>query len=117
MRVHRPTLRGRAPTAWAALVHRLSGLGLALFLPVHFWALGRAIEGAEAFDGFLAWSAQPLAKAAETGLVLLLAVHLAGGLRVLAIELMGLTGGRALGLALGGAATAAAGLAFLLNAL
>jgi fumarate reductase subunit D len=117
MSPHAPTARGRAPTAWAALVHRLSGLGLALFLPLHFWVLGRAIEGADQLDGFLALSAQVPVKLAETALVLLLAAHLSGGLRVLAIEFAGLTGGRALGLALGGGATAAAGLLFLLNAL
>ena len=38
---------------WAFLVHRLSGLGLALFLPLHFLVLGTAIEGAAALDGVL----------------------------------------------------------------
>ena len=28
------------PSYWAFLVHRVSGLALALFLPLHFWALG-----------------------------------------------------------------------------
>jgi fumarate reductase subunit D len=80
-------LRGRRHAAYGAfLLHRLSGLALALFLPLHFWALGQAIQGPQALDGFLDWARQPLAKAAETGLVLLLAVHLTGGLRVLALE-------------------------------
>ena len=39
-------------------------------------------------DGFLAWTDNPLAKLAETILVALLAVHLAGGLRLLAIEFL-----------------------------
>ena len=67
-----------------ALVHRLSGLALAAFLPVHFWALGKGLE----MDTFLAWTEQPLVKFAEWGLVVLLAAHLGGGLRVLAIELL-----------------------------
>ena len=67
-----------------ALVHRVSGLVLAAFLPVHFWALGKGLE----MDAFLAWTEQPVVKFAEWGLVVLLAAHLGGGLRVLAIELL-----------------------------
>jgi fumarate reductase subunit D len=68
------------------MAHRLSGLGLAIFLPVHFLALGLAINGEARLDSFLRWSEQPLVKLAETGLVFLLTVHLLGGLRVLVIE-------------------------------
>ena len=53
-----------------ALVHRVSGLALAAFLPVHFWALGHGLE----MDGFLRWTEQPLVKLAEWGLVVLLLV-------------------------------------------
>ncbi len=76
------------PAYWAFVVHRLSGLVLALFLPLHFWALSRALQGAEPLDAFLRWTEQPLVKLAEWGLVLLLAAHLAGGLRILALELL-----------------------------
>ena len=67
-----------------ALLHRLSGVALALFLPVHFWALGRGLE----LQAFLAWTEQPLVRAAEWGMVVLLAAHLGAGLRVLAIEFL-----------------------------
>ncbi|MGC1819329.1 MAG: succinate dehydrogenase, cytochrome b556 subunit [Casimicrobiaceae bacterium] len=73
---------------WAFIVHRLSGVALALFLPVHFWALGRALEGEAALDGFLRWTENPGVKVAEWGLVVLLAAHLTGGLRVLALEFL-----------------------------
>lgn len=73
---------------WAAIAHRLSGLALALFLPFHFWALGQALQGEAALEGFLAWTAQPLVKLAEWGLVVLLALHLSLGLRVLALEML-----------------------------
>jgi fumarate reductase subunit D len=77
----------RGNTLWlAAMVHRLSGLGLAIFLPLHFLVLGLAINGEARLDSFLRWSEQPAVKLAETGLVFLLAVHLLGGLRVLVIE-------------------------------
>jgi fumarate reductase subunit D len=73
---------------WAFLVHRLSGLALAVFLPVHFLVLGRALAGEAALDGLLAWTQRPLVKAVEWGLVVLLAAHLTGGLRLLALELL-----------------------------
>ena len=93
-----------------ALAHRLSGIALAVFLPVHFWVLARALE----LDAFLAWTEQPAVKAAEWGLVTLLALHLAGGLRVLALEFLPWRDW-ARGLAAAAAAFAlAAGLAFAL---
>ena len=76
------------PLYWAFLLHRLSGLLLALFLPFHFLVLGLAIESSARLDGFLAWTDAPLVKLAETLLVFLLAVHMAGGLRLLALELL-----------------------------
>src|SRR5579884_3779986 len=70
----------------AALVHRLSGLALAIFLPLHFLALGLAIGGGARLDGFLRWTDQPAVKISEALLVFLLTVHLLGGLRILVIE-------------------------------
>jgi succinate dehydrogenase subunit D len=70
----------------AALVHRLSGLALAIFLPLHFLTLGLAINGEARLEGFLRWTDQPLVKLAEGGLVFLLIVHMLGGLRLLVIE-------------------------------
>ncbi len=79
----------RAHTAWwAFLAHRLSGLALALFLPAHFLALGTALNGEDALDAFLRWSEQPLVVFSEWILVMLLAAHLAGGLRILALEFL-----------------------------
>ena len=80
-------LSHRQGVLWiAALVHRLSGLALAIFLPVHFLTLGLAIHGEAPLESFLRWSDQPLVKLAEGGLVFLLAVHMLGGLRLLVIE-------------------------------
>ena len=50
--------------------------------------LGLAIRGEAELDGFLQWTKSPLVKFAEIGLVLLLAIHLLGGIRVLVIENM-----------------------------
>ena len=80
-------MRARAhPAYWAFLVHRLSGLALAAFLPLHFWALGHALQGEAALEGFLRFTDRPLFKFGEWGLVLLLALHAAGGVRLLVIE-------------------------------
>ena len=70
----------------AAMLHRLSGVALACFLPLHFLALALALGGEGSLDRFLRWTDRPLFKAAETILVALLAVHLLGGVRLLAIE-------------------------------
>ena len=77
----------REPGYVAFLAHRVSGVLLALFLPLHFWVLALVLRGEAALDGFLRWTEAPLVKAAETVLVVLLAVHLGGGLRILLIEL------------------------------
>ncbi|MGF6612740.1 fumarate reductase subunit D [Paraburkholderia sp. WSM4175] len=74
------------PAWWAFLVHRLSGLALAFFLPLHFWALGTALHSAASFESFLAVTRQPAFIFAEWGLVTLLAAHLFGGVRILLIE-------------------------------
>ena len=80
-------LKHRTGALWlAALVHRLSGLALAIFLPFHFLALGLAISGGARLDDFLRWTDQPLVKLSEAALIFLLTVHLLGGLRVLVIE-------------------------------
>jgi fumarate reductase subunit D len=67
---------------WAFMVHRISGIALALFLPLHFWTLGNALQGS------LAWTERPLVKLGEWLIVLALAAHLGGGLRVLALEFL-----------------------------
>lgn len=76
------------PLWFAFIVHRVSGVALALFLPLHFMALSLALTAPAALDGFLVWAEQPLVKAAEFGLVFLLAVHAFGGLRLLALEFL-----------------------------
>ena len=78
----------RGTSFWTAMVHRVSGIALSIFLPLHFWALGNAINGEATLDAFLAWTQQPLVKAGEWAIVVALAAHLGGGLRVLALEFL-----------------------------
>jgi fumarate reductase subunit D len=79
----------RAHPLWLAFIlHRLSGIALALFLPVHFWVMSQALTRPDTLDRFLRFADDPLVKLAEFGLVFLLSVHLFGGLRLLAMEFL-----------------------------
>ena len=79
----------RTHALWLAFIlHRLSGIGLALFLPVHFYMLSLALTDPDQLDGFLAFTDLLIVKYAEFGLVFLLAVHMFGGLRLMALEFL-----------------------------
>jgi fumarate reductase subunit D len=104
----------RGDILWlAAMIHRISGVALACFLPLHFLALGLAIDGEARLDGFLKWTERPVVKAAEMGLVFLLTVHLLGGLRVLLIENLPWRDGQKQLASLGLAVAAVAAIVFL----
>ena len=75
------------PGYWAFLLHRLSGLALVLFLPAHFLVLGMALNEA-AFDAAINWTNLPLVKFGEWGIVVLLTLHMTGGIRLLALEFL-----------------------------
>lgn len=79
------------PLWLAYILHRLSGLALAIFLPAHFYVLSLALTAPKDLDSFLHWADMPLVKASEFGLVFLLAVHFFGGLRLMAFELLAWT--------------------------
>ena len=110
MRPHR-----QHPGYWAFLAHRLSGLGLALFLPLHFITMGLALRR-NALDGFLAWTENPPVKLVETVLVMLLALHATGGLRLLALEFLPWHDRQKTYLSIGFGVALLTGLLFLLNA-
>ena len=99
----------------AAMLHRLSGIALAIFLPLHFLALATALNGANALDAFLAVTRQPLVAFAEIGIVVALAIHMTLGLRVLAIELFDFREKTLVPLSVCIAAVFAVGLIFILN--
>ena len=103
------------PAYWAFIVHRGSGLLLTLFLPLHFWALGQALQGAAALDGFLRWTEHPLVKFGEIGLVLLLSAHMAGGVRLLVLEFLEWRDWQKTLLAVAAGVSLVAALAFMLN--
>jgi fumarate reductase subunit D len=104
-----------SPLWLAALIHRLSGLALAAFLPFHFLALGLAISGEARLEGFLRWADQPLVKWSEGLLVAVLTVHMLGGLRLLVLENFAWREGQTRFALLGIAAAVVAGFVFLAN--
>ena len=116
--IRRNDLRAHAhPGYWAFVVHRVSGIALALFLPVHFFVLSLALSHRAGLDSFLGWTRQPSVKAAETLLVLALAAHLAGGVRLLFVEFVGWRAEwQKTAIALAAAAAIAFALLFALNA-
>ena len=66
----------------------MSGICLALFLPVHFYTLSLALAGDGSLDAMLRFGETPVVVAGLVVLVFLLALHLFGGLRLLAVELL-----------------------------
>ncbi len=105
----------KQPGFWAALIHRLAGLALVVFIPMHFLALGTALSGATRLQSFFEATNTPLVKLAELGIVVALAAHLTLGLRLLAIEFAGIRERTAAAVSACLAAAAAVGLVFLLN--
>ncbi len=114
-RTHALDARARShPVYWAFLVHRISGLLLALFLPLHFTLLAQALQGAAGLDRGLALTQLPGVQFAEWGLVTLLALHLTGGVRLLLIEFAPWQGPRQNWIAVGFGLAFATGLIFAL---
>lgn len=103
------------PGFLAAMLHRLSGIALAIFLPAHFIALGTALGGADSFQSFLGVTHNGFVRIAEWGLVTALGLHMALGLRVLAIEWLAVQERGAIVVSSCVACSVTVGLLFLLN--
>src|ERR1700733_9704068 len=103
------------PGFLAAMLHRLSGIALAVFLPLHFIALGTALSGADSFQSFLGVTHNGFVRVAEWGLVTALGMHMALGIRVLAIEFLAVREGGAIVVSACVACSITIGLLFLLN--
>jgi fumarate reductase subunit D len=77
--------------------------------------LSSALSGADFLDKFLKVTQTPLIKIAEGGIVVALALHMALGLRILAIEFLPVRERTRVTISICLAAGFAVGLAFLLN--
>jgi fumarate reductase subunit D len=105
----------KQPGFIAALMHRLAGLALAIFLPIHFLALATVLNGAAGLDTFLQATNTPIIKFSEGAIVVALALHMTLGLRVLAIEFLPVRESTRAVISICLATTFAIGLLFLLN--
>jgi succinate dehydrogenase / fumarate reductase cytochrome b subunit len=70
--------------AW--LLHRITGLGLALYLFMHIWVIHHISRGREAFDQVMAVVQSPLAHLAEVALLGAVIFHGLNGLRIVLLD-------------------------------
>lgn len=72
--------------AW--LMHRLTGVGLVVYLIIHVWGL-KALSDPETFNSLIAGYHSPLAKMGEFALLVAVAYHAMNGLRIVLIDFLG----------------------------
>jgi succinate dehydrogenase / fumarate reductase cytochrome b subunit len=87
MRAYKPLRPYRwHPGFIAWLLHRLTGLGLAAYILLHFYILQNLARGPEAFDGFMNAFSHPIYKLMEIGLLGVVAYHTLNGLRIVLMD-------------------------------
>ncbi|MDE0308296.1 MAG: hypothetical protein OXI60_00485 [Acidiferrobacterales bacterium] len=84
-------IRGN-PNQLAFVVHRISGLCLAAFIPIHLYVMSLLITNPQQLDAFLTWTSTPAVKLSESLLIMLAGIHLAGGIRILVVEWFSVSG-------------------------
>ena len=76
---------------FVSILHRVSGAGLFLMLPVLLWLFQASVGSADGFETFKSVAAHPLVKLLLLGLIWAYLHHFCAGLRFLALDLhMGL---------------------------
>ncbi len=71
--------------AW--VLHRLTGLALALYIVLHIWVVHHLSLGPQAFDEMMASVQSPLFRVLEIGLLATVLYHSFPGLRILQFDL------------------------------
>ncbi len=72
---------------WAWVLHRISGVVLALYLPLHIWVVYHVSKGREEFNEMMAAVSGPAFKVFEIGLLAAILFHAFNGLRIIGIDL------------------------------
>jgi succinate dehydrogenase / fumarate reductase cytochrome b subunit len=72
--------------AW--MLHRLTGIGLVVYLVLHVWGL-RALTNREAFNALIASYHAPIFKLGEFLLLVAVAYHALNGLRIVLMDFLG----------------------------
>ncbi len=87
MKSYRPLMRYRFHPGYVAwLLHRVTGLGLALYLFMHVWVIHHIGRGKESFDQVMGVVQSPLFHILEVGLLACVVFHGLNGLRVVLID-------------------------------
>ena len=73
--------------SWAYLLHRITGLGLTVYLFVHIWALTSLTKGRAEFAAEMKTFTTPPFKFAEWALGLLVMFHAFNGIRIALVDL------------------------------
>ncbi len=74
---------------WAWLLHRLTGIGLTVYLFLHISTLRTLTQGAAAYNAKAATFLTPLFKIAEWALFSLVVFHSFNGLRIVLVDFLG----------------------------
>ena len=72
---------------FASILHRISGFGLFLMLPLLIWLLELSLNSAESYATLQSIGAHPLAKLVLTGLLWAFLHHFCMGIRILLIDI------------------------------
>jgi len=72
--------------AW--MMHRLTGVGLVVYLIVHVWGL-KSLSDPAAFNALIAKYHAPIYKVGEFGLLVAVVYHAINGLRIVLIDFLG----------------------------
>ncbi len=70
-----------------SILHRVSGFGLFLLIPLLLWLLDSSLRSAESYAAVRAMFAHPLAKLLALGIIWAVLHHFFAGLRFLALDL------------------------------
>ena len=73
--------------AWVSILHRISGFGLFLFLPLLLWLLDNSLHSRSSFLRFQSVIENPLMKLVLLGLLWSFLHHLFAGFRYIAMDL------------------------------
>ncbi|RME48185.1 MAG: succinate dehydrogenase, cytochrome b556 subunit [Caldilineae bacterium] len=73
---------GRDAGGWAFILNRISALGLAFYLYLHLFVLGKLAQGPEAFDQFIAAAKSPLYTIGELLVIAAALYHGLNGVRL-----------------------------------
>jgi succinate dehydrogenase / fumarate reductase cytochrome b subunit len=79
---------------WAYLCHRITGLALVLYLPLHLLVTGLRLLGPGPWEAFVRFSHHPVVLFFEWALMVAFLYHAINGFRLILTELFGLTIGK-----------------------